>query len=693
MSNSGNISANEDFQQTQSNQAAENQNDIVIYNTNFFDQYQPQTALDMVRQVPGFQLDESSNDTRGFSSATGNFLINDKRPSSKKDQAVTILSRIPATNIERIELIRGQVRGIDLQGQSALINIILRAETPTAIKWEANLLKPFSHGPLTPSVNVSLTDNWNEIEYNTGISIAKNSFGRTGLDDFFDNNGNLTEKRFDDRENRSTFFKGNFHAVAMIDDRILVNINSIIAHDKRNQFLISDRVPQTTGSSPREETFEERFDKPNIEFGLDAESSLSSNFMGKAILLYYHVNDESYKSQRVHNAEGIQTSFRIAEGKAIGTEYIARLEFDWMGLENHSIQANVERVYNSLDGSLVQTLYTGSGPVIIEVPGANSFVKEARWDFLLQDTWSNGNIELDYGLGAELSTISQSGDADQVRNFFFLKPQATLSYSLEQGNQTRFRIAREVSQLNLTDFVSATIFEEDDLALGNPDLRPDTTWISELSHERRFGRITVIKVTTFHHWISNVLDLLPITPNFETPGNIGNGRRWGAKLESTIPLEILGMPGSKLDIKARWQDSTVVDPVTGKNRVLSSSGGDFPISYDVENKYAVSINYRQDFKLLRMAWGWNIITRAERPLFKVNELEIYDEKFQLGTFIETTRWLGVKIRFATINILNSPGYRNRTVFNGQRDLGPVIFRELRERSRGRSATLTFSGIF
>jgi hypothetical protein len=690
---SGIVSANDHLQQTQNTQATENQNDIVIYNANFFDQYQPQTALDMVRQVPGFQLNESFNNTRGFSGATGNFLINDRRPSSKKDQATTILSRIPANNIERIELIRGQVRGIDLQGQSALINIILRVETPAAIKWEATLLKPLTHGPFTPSLNISLTDNWKEIDYNTGISIAKNSFGRTGLDEFIDSNGNSTEDRFDDRENRSTFIKGNLHAVTIVGYRTLVNLNTIIAHEKRDQFLLSNRVPQTHGNSPREEIFEESFDKPNIEFGLDAERKLSNNILSKAILLYYHANDASHKSQRVHNAEGIQTSFRLAEGKATGTEVITRLEFDWMGLNNHSIQANLERAFNSLDGSLAQTLDTGSGPVVVDVPGANSFVKEVRWDFLLQDTWSTGQFELDYGVGAELSTISQSGDAEQSRNFFFLKPHATLSFSPEQGNQTRIRVAREVSQLNLTDFVSATLFEEDDLALGNPDLSPDTTWISELTHERRFGRLTVIKLATFHHWISNVLDLLPITPSFETPGNIGKGRRWGVELESTIPLEILGLPGSKLDLKARWQDSTVVDPVTGKNRVLSSPGGDFPISYNVQNKYAVSINFRQDLELKRIAWGWDIITRAERPLFKVNELEIYDEKFQLGTFIETTRWLGVKIRLAAVNMLNSPGYRNRVVYIGQRDLSPVRFRELRERTRGRSVTLTLSGIF
>ncbi|NIN34346.1 MAG: TonB-dependent receptor, partial [Gammaproteobacteria bacterium] len=80
---------------------------------------------------------------------------------------------------------------------------------------------------------------------------------------------------------------------------------------------------------------------------------------------------------------------------------------------------------------------TGAGPVIVDVPGANSIVKEERWDFLLQDTWFQGDFELDYGLGAETSTITQTGDADQKRSFFFLKPQGILKYAPEQGQQTR----------------------------------------------------------------------------------------------------------------------------------------------------------------------------------------------------------------------------------------------------------------
>ena len=83
----------------------------------------------MVRQVPGFQL-ENNNSTRGIAGALGNLLINDRRPSAKQDQPEDILARIPSQLVERIELIRGQVREIDLRGQSSLINIILKDLIP-----------------------------------------------------------------------------------------------------------------------------------------------------------------------------------------------------------------------------------------------------------------------------------------------------------------------------------------------------------------------------------------------------------------------------------------------------------------------------------------------------------------------------------------------------------------------------------
>jgi len=258
-------------------------------------------------------------------------------------------------------------------------------------------------------------------------------------------------------------------------------------------------------------------------------------------------------------------------------------------------------------------------------------------------------------------------------------------------------MAREVSQLDFDDFVTANVFEDDDLSLGNPDLQPDTTWMAELTHEWRFGQESVLRLTAFHHWISDVLDLLPLSPMFEAPGNIGDGRRWGLELESTFQLDGLGLSGAKLDISAIVQDSSVVDPVTGSDRVLSGQGGNNAyrtlVSANRNIRYRYRLDYRQDLADSQLAWGWTVAERDERPLFRVNELDIRDEGYAINVFVETTRWDGLKVSLVGDNLLNFTQSRERTFYTGERELTPVDSLRLEERFNGRRFTLTVSGSF
>ncbi|NNE38829.1 MAG: TonB-dependent receptor, partial [Gammaproteobacteria bacterium] len=360
------------------------------------------------------------------------------------------------------------------------------------------------------------------------------------------------------------------------------------------------------------------------------------------------------------------------------------------------IQANLEGAINILDGGLFQTEDIGGGDEEVSVPGANSRVKETRGDFLLKDTWTLGNFELDYGLGAEVSKISQTGDAVLERSFTFLKPQTVLSYNSDQGQQTRLSVFRDVAQLDFGDFISGNVFEDDDLALGNPNLKPDTTWVTEIIHERRFGPESILKIAVFHHWISDAIDLLPLSETFEATGNIGDARRWGATIETTIPLEWLGLTGARLDLFGRWQDTSVTDPVTGEKRVISDRTPParvMPLDFNTENKYAFSVDFRQDFQAQKFSWGWDIRERGEHPRFRANELDILDEGLEFNTFIETTRWFGLKLRLDVENILNMSSTRDRIRYVGARELTPVRFREDQIRTRGFRFAFTVNGSF
>ncbi|NNE38924.1 MAG: TonB-dependent receptor [Gammaproteobacteria bacterium] len=629
-------------------------------------------------------------------------LINGRRPSSKQDTLSAILIRIPASYVKRIDLYKGQVGDIDLQGQTVVANINLSDDMDAAIRWQASLRKNFNNSQIGPAVEASLSDRWNDIDYNAGILFRVNPRNYRGPENIFDSNGAITAK------NSEEFFRdtknGEVSFISSTDiHQTLVRFNSRLAYFNTDGFVNSRRSFFLPGSSSQLERVGQNSTSKNLELGMDAERDLSESLFGKLIFLYFARNSDTKSDQVVRDVENDDVLlFKKSLGETDARESIGRLEFDWTGIESHVIQVNFEVAYNSVTGSLEQTENTGLGLVDVVVPGANTSVQETRWDFLLQDTWNTERIVFNYGFGIEQSKISSQGDDERNRSFTFLKPHAQLAYSFSEYLQLRFRIDREVAQLDFNDFISTSVFEDNDLALGNIELIPEKTWNSQISLERRFGNLGVISLTGFYHSIDDIQDLLPVSDEFEVSGNIGSGERWGVEMENTIPLGWLGLANSRLDIKARWQDSSVIDPVTGLNRVFSGKAG-FGSSSSIlfrdgadDFEYIFDIAYRQDFEKQMISWGWDIAERGRRILFKVNELDVVDEgEMEFNAFIETTRWLNIKYRLEAQNILNLTEDRDRILFINTRNImqDNISRREIRSRTKGFRLFLALSGTY
>jgi hypothetical protein len=122
-------------------------------------------------------------------------------------------------------------------------------------------------------------------------------------------------------------------------------------------------------------------------------------------------------------------------------------------------------------------------------------------------------------------------------------------------------------------------------------------------------------------------------------------------------------------------------------------GGTPYIDFRDENEYALIADYRQDLAQARVAWGVNMGMRAKRPLYKVNELDVYDEGTSVNAFVETTRWFGLKLRFLAENIPNLSQRRDRTSYAGLRNLSAVDFREISVGREGVRLTFLTSGSF
>jgi len=157
----------------------------------------------------------------------------------------------------------------------------------------------------------------------------------------------------------------------------------------------------------------------------------------------------------------------------------------------------------------------------------------------------------------------------------------------------------------------------------------------------------------------------------------------------------MGLRNGRLDINLKWQDSTVVDPITGLDRVLNATiiTASSQSIFDTDNEYVAVIDFRQDFEEIRVAWGWDMTLEADLPVFKVDELDLRDKDPLIHLFVETTRWFGIKTRIDVNNVTNMTERRTRSRFAGQRDISLLDFRQLQHRKDGIEVGLTISGSF
>jgi outer membrane cobalamin receptor len=655
--------------------ASEAKDGIVTYTLDFFEQYFPVTALDLVNRVPGFTIDRGG-DVRGFGGAAGNVLIDGKRPSTKSDNIEDFLSRIGKDSVERIELIRGATGGLDLGGQqSVAVNVIRKAGGSASIPWELDFAA--TRGGFAPRANFAYSNEINLTNYTVGVERRGFVFEDVGFEDLINSVG-PDEFRDEVEDGRFSRWSLDIKTETNFENGDIFRLNF---RGDRRRFDGEENSNRTPESQSFSNLFLQIRDNSNdqIEVSSDYEHDFSSNFAIKVIGLINRQFRENLSTLDIDNAIAEDTLSQSISDTTEG-ETIGRLEFDWNGWNNHAIQFGGEIAQNFIDSGF-QLFSDG---VEVPLPGSNTRVSELRGEPFLSDSWSiNSKLTADLSLAVEISKIQQTGDVENSRTFVFPKPRLSLTYVPTSKSQWRLRLEQEVGQLNFFDFVSSANFDDADLDFGNPDLQPDRTLVAEGAYERRFGEIGVISLTLFYNYVQDLIDLIPTSATTEATGNVGNGTRYGAEISFTTPFDFIGLSDARVDVTYRIQDSNVTDLVTGDSRRFSN-----------ERPQSIEIDFRKELPNLRSATGFRYFDRNDSQFFGVDEFVVREnDDTRFSMFWETTLPAGIKIRGEVNNIFNVDEPRVRTVFNGSRALGDVLFIEDRVRTTGRQFFLTISGVF
>ena len=199
-------------------------------------------------------------------------------------------------------LIRGQVRGIDLQGQPVVANVVLQADTGAAVRWET-FIQHSNTGPWKPIASVSLSDRFRDVDFNVGLNVEREANGELGIEQVYDGGGTLLEQRTDDIHQTGLKQMDLFLNAAGQRGKTLLAFNGKFSVKNGPEERLSTRIPLSTGVS-EEVLFRDSQNTPSFELGLDAERDLISELTAKTIMLYTHNEYNLRNLQSDHDPAG-----------------------------------------------------------------------------------------------------------------------------------------------------------------------------------------------------------------------------------------------------------------------------------------------------------------------------------------------------------------------------------------------------
>ncbi|MDR7232692.1 hypothetical protein J2X45_003801 [Caulobacter sp. BE264] len=618
-------------------QAEAAQRGVLIFQPDFFAAQRPNTALEMVQRVPGFSVQDGSG-ARGFEGAVGNILINGARPASKNDTGSNVLSRTQANRVERIELIRGGAPGVDMQGYSVVVNVILKkgATRQSILTWNTSQFDggrdlyggsyQFTATNGDKSWGVTLNDGIGSSDSNgPGTNIRRDGTGKIIRD----------EKFLNDSWGGGRSIRGNYSA-PLAGGKI----------EATARFGVGDwNQWQTLTSAIAERRSSYADEDHSGELGVTYTRPLAPNWAleTRAIHSFESFESASVSDETLNGVKAAQQRF-TAEGDSGESIFRALVRHDWS--KAITVETGAEAAYNMLD---VKQAYSVGGAAV-PLPSASVKVEELRGEAFSKATWRvNPRLTLEGGLRLETSTIKQSGDADNEKSFFYAKPRFLATWTPVANNQLRFRFERELGQLDFEDFAASSDLEDGNVYGGNVELKPEQRWITEIGYERRFWGEGIVAVTYRHDEIIGVIDRLPLPGGLSAVGNIGDATLDRLSLNIVVPTDKLGIKGGRFTFRNDWNETHVKDPTTGKDRPIS---GVRPTQ--------ANIGFQQDLTKYKTQWGINWLPLLGQGTYDVDQTSVWRGAQYYEAFAEYKPTPTLAIR-AQLNLWDDFSIR-RTVF-------------------------------
>jgi hypothetical protein len=662
-----------------------------VYDPGFFAQYAPRSALDIVQRIPGFTLDLGNNqaatgvDVRGFAGTAGNVVINGARPSSKSETLQTLLARIPASRVTKVEVGPGDLYGADYSSKTQVANLFLSADRGIAGNATVSGVRHW-FGKVIPTASASVLLSRGPSTFSLSGDLGRTDYFEEGYDRVTDfATGDLVEfrRKFNSIHPHDPYVSGSW-ALEKGDDRS-AHVNARFAPS--TFYLRQDNHVTPVGDTERDDNLVEDYKTRVFELGGDMTRPLA----GGAIKLLglanrqHKTTRDTYLFRSLGGATVLGGSEQLTKSQR--NESIGRLSWSRQSLFGFRFEAGGEVALNTLDYNLgFFELEPDGDRTRIDLPIENATVREVRGEFYVNAGRAlTKNLRMDAALNYEMSKLKVRGDALADRSLKFLKPSLTLDWQPGGGWHTQAILRRTVAQLDFYDFVSSAELSVGRVNGGNANLQPQRTWEGRLLVEHPILSEGKVRLELGYDLVSMLQDRVLIFDEhnvpFDAPGNLGTGRRQYVDLSIDTPLDRL-WKGLRVRVHGQLQRTRVEDPISHQQRDFS---GFFP-------RWTWDADIRRDAG--KFAYGLSLNDYRRTTFFRTDEFDTNFNNYPyVSAFAEYRPTSRSTVTLDLNDISDTGGDRDRLIFDPNRLQPAPAFEDYRHRNSHVRIGLTFKQSF
>jgi len=657
----------------------------VVYPADYFTEYAPISAQDMLDRIPGlsggggppggFGGGNPGSGGRGFGGGSGGneVLINGKRTAGKSNQTREMLGRISASQVNEIQIIRGTSGDLDVRGSGQVINVVLTEElSSNSVSYEANFSRAFD-AEVRPGGSAALSGQSGDLTFLLSANASSrydHSLSRevSTLGDFSPNDA-IKENRIRDQMTYELSTNLSYDISANSSARFNALFGTTDGPTDVRRAITDLKVNPNTLTIELEDIPNE---KNNWELGGDYEYRTATGNRFKLLAIANQENNDTTRERFTILTDDSTQKNLFIDTKTVTDERILRSSFTVNVTEAQSVEFGVEGAQTVLDSELIFGLLSSTGTpsasagglVPQKVNNANSQVEEIRYEPFAIHNWQiNPQMSLETTLLYEMSTITQSGDVTNERDFSFVKPKVDFRYDMTSNLQIRGTIEKAVNQLSFSDFVAANDDQDNDATTqaGNAQLRQQWLWKYNFRTEYRIPNdVGVLSSDIFynkHHDVIERIDVTRTGGNLQSAnGNIGDGWEYGMNLSASIRMGMFNLPNLLVTSTFNLQDSEITDPFLGiERRFQNFQRGRF------------TLEFRHDLPSIRSNWGMQYFDRVDGGMsrYDIDDIEKSVGDPRVNLFLEHVDLRGITYRFDAGAITNGQQYRERYRYVGR----------------------------